>query len=150
VLGAQCLDMCLHGHDLARALDRPFDLGSYEPAALEACRLLVGVTPRLLVAALGAAGSRDAAVRLLVRPGRDRPPVVDRTVRLRDGHPAEEGPTDARTDTVDVTAVGWLLLLSGRQDAEGLAAEGQAGWSGDAADRLVHRARLVGAVGGTA
>lgn len=140
VLGAQCLDMCLHGHDLARALDRPFDLASYEPAALQACRLLVGMAPRLLLAALGP----DSAVRLLVRPDQDRAPVVDRTVRLRDGRPSA-GPADARADTVDVTAAGLLLLLTGRRDADGLAAAGQAGWSGDAADRFVHRARLVGA-----
>ena len=38
------------------------DLKREAPAALEACHLLVGVTPRLLVAALGAAGSRDVTV----------------------------------------------------------------------------------------
>lgn len=143
VLGAQCLDMCLHTHDLTLAVGQPFDLVECEPAAVAACRLLVGVAPRLLVAA----GAQDAALRLLVRAGPDHAPAVDRTVRLRDGHPiaGPSGPWEERTDTVDTTAAGLLLLLTGRRDAEGLAAAGLAGWSGDAAERFVHRARLVGA-----
>src|SRR5690349_13890774 len=49
VLGAQCLDMCLHVHDLTAAVGAPTDLREHEPAAREACRLVLRVLPRLLV-----------------------------------------------------------------------------------------------------
>src|SRR4051794_25150958 len=67
VLGAHCLDLCVHAHDLTTALDAPVDLADHAAAALEACRLIVDVAPRLLVAV---SGPRDATVRLVVRhPG---------------------------------------------------------------------------------
>jgi hypothetical protein len=137
VLAAQCLDMCLHTHDLSAAARQPFDLETSEAAALAACRLVIPMTPRLLVAA----GARDAAVRLVVRPGADRAPVVDRTVRVHDGAPSTD-PDDGGSDTVDVTAAALLLVLAGRADADALAARGLASWSGGTAERFVHRARL--------
>ena len=69
MLGAQCLDMCLHVHDLTAALGAPADLRDHEAAAREACRLVLRVLPRLLVAAVGA---DDATLRVAVRLGDDR------------------------------------------------------------------------------
>lgn len=144
VLGAQCLDLCLHAHDLTTALAVPVDLADHAAAALEACRLVVGVAPRLLVAALGA---RDATVRLVVRhPGAsrtDHPAVLERTVHVAGGQRTGATPGTA-PDLVEIDADALLLLLAGRRRAEALAAAGAAAWSGDAAHAFVHRARLVG------
>lgn len=144
VLGAHCLDLCLHAHDLTTALGDPVDLGEHPAAALEACRLIVDVAPRLLVAALG---PREATVRLVVR----RPDGVEgahatafaRTVHVVGGRRTGPVPDDA-PDVVEVDADALLLLLAGRRPAESLAAVGAATWSGTAADAFVHRARLVG------
>ncbi|WP_433787957.1 hypothetical protein ACQPX6_14195 [Actinomycetospora sp. CA-101289] len=134
VLGAQCLDMCLHVHDLTAALGAPADLRDHEPAAREACRLVLRVLPRLLVAAVGA---DDATLRLAVRAGDDR------AVHVSHGHVV---PADGDTvDAVEIDPGGLLLLLTGRLDAESLRAAGALDWSGPAADAFVHRARLLAA-----
>ncbi len=154
VLGAQCLDMCVHAHDLSAAVGEPFDLAEHGPAALEACRLVVDVAPRLLVAALG---SGDATVRLVVRGDRGaergvassgQEQVLDRTVHIAGGRLAVAEPREGRAapapDAVEIDAGALLLMLTGRRDADSLAAEGSASWSGPGADAFVHRARLVG------
>ncbi|GAA4859735.1 hypothetical protein GCM10023203_03430 [Actinomycetospora straminea] len=141
VLGASCLDLCLHAHDLRTALGLPVDLAEHAPAVLAAARLVVDLAPRLLVAAVG---PRAASVRLVVRaPGRDGADaaVLDRTVHVVDGHPAPA--RDTAPDVVDVDADALLLLLAGRRPAEAFAADGAASWSGAAADALVHRAPLA-------
>jgi hypothetical protein len=142
VLGAHCLDLCVHAHDLTTALDAPVDLADHGAAALEACRLIVDVAPRLLVAV---SGPRDATVRLVVRhPGAAEHAVaLERTVHVVGGR-CTTAPPDADPDVVEVDADALLLLLTGRRAAEPLAATGAATWSGDAADAFVHRARLMG------
>jgi hypothetical protein len=133
---ADCLDLCLHAHDLTTALAAPVDLADHTTATVEACRLVIDMAPRLLVAALGA---RDATVRLVVR----RPEgtaALERTVHVVGGRCT--GPGDAEPDVVEIDADALLLLLAGRRRAEALAATGAAAWSGDAADAFVHRARL--------
>ncbi len=141
VLGAHCLDLCLHAHDLTSALGDPVDLADHAPAALEACRLVVDVAPRLLVAALG---GRDATVRLVVR-GAASLPGLERTIHVVEGHTAPPAVGAGTTvDTLEVEASALLLLLAGRRGADALEAAGAARWSGSAADAFVHRARLVG------
>ncbi|HWN29715.1 MAG TPA: hypothetical protein VNP37_22315 [Actinomycetospora sp.] len=135
VLGAQCLDMCLHVHDLTAALGAPADLRDHEPAAREACRLVLRVLPRLLVAAVGAG---DATLRLAVRAGDDR------AVHVTHGAVVPSG-TDEAADAVEIDPGGLLLLLTGRRDAESLRAAGALDWSGPVADAFVHRARLLAA-----
>ncbi|MDD7964766.1 hypothetical protein [Actinomycetospora lemnae] len=139
VLGASCLDLCLHAHDLRTALGLPVDLAEHAPAVLAAARLVVDLAPRLLVAAVG---PRAASVRLVVRAPGDDAAVLDRTVHVVDGHPAAPD-RDTPPDVVDVDADALLLLLAGRRPAEALAADGAAAWSGPAADALVHRAPLA-------
>jgi hypothetical protein len=134
VLGAQCLDMCLHVHDLTAAVGAPADLRDHEPAAREACRLVLRVLPRLLVDAVG---GDDAALRVAVRLGDDR------AVHVTHGA-VVPGPPDT-ADAVEIDPGGLLLLLAGRRDAESLRAEGALDWRGPAADAFVHRARLLAA-----
>ncbi|MHC1557393.1 hypothetical protein ACR9E3_00460 [Actinomycetospora sp. C-140] len=144
VRGADCLDLCLHTHDLTTALSAPVDLADHATAALEACRLIIDVAPRLIVAALG---PTDATVRLVVRrPGStvaDRSTALERTVHIVGGRCSDTAP-DAEPDVVEIDADALLLLLAGRRRAEALAADGTAAWCGEAADAFVHRARLVG------
>ncbi|HSK59344.1 MAG TPA: hypothetical protein VK935_09855 [Actinomycetospora sp.] len=135
VLGAQCLDMCLHVHDLTAALGAPADLREHDAAAREACRLVLRVLPRLLVATVGA---EDAVLRLAVRAGDDR------AVHVTHGTVVPGG-THAAADAVEIDPGGLLLLLAGRADAESLRAAGALDWSGPAADAFVHRARLPAA-----
>ena len=135
VLGAQCLDMCLHVHDLTAALGAPADLRDHEPAAREACRLVLRVLPRLLVAAVGA---DDATLRVAVRLGDDRAVHVTHGTVV----PGRAGDT---ADAVEIDPGGLLLLLAGRRDAESLRAAGALDWSGPVADAFVHRARLLAA-----
>jgi hypothetical protein len=135
VLGAQCLDMCLHVHDLTAAVGTPADLSDHEPAAHEACRLVLRVLPRLLVAAVGA---DDASLRVAVRLGDDR------AVHVTHGSVVPGRPDDP-ADAVEIDPGGLLLLLAGRQDAESLRDAGALNWSGPAAEAFVHRARLLAA-----
>jgi len=135
VLGAQCLDMCLHVHDLTGAVGTPADLRDHEPAAREACRLVLRVLPRLLVAAVGA---DDATLRVAVRLGDDR------AVHVTHGTVVPGRAGDA-TDDVEIDPGGLLLLLTGRRDAESLRDAGALSWSGPAAEAFVHRARLLAA-----
>jgi hypothetical protein len=151
LLGAHCLDLCLHAHDLTTALGDPVDLADHAPAALEACRLVIDVAPRLLVAALG---PREATLRLVVRTpgesadrgGRPRPTgALERTFHVVGGRStAATEPPEAVPDAIEIDAGALLLLLAGRRRAEALALDGAMSWSGSAADAFVHRAQLVG------
>jgi hypothetical protein len=138
VLGADCLDLCLHAHDLTTALAAPVDLAAHAAAVHEACRLIVDVAPRLLVSALG---PRDATVRLVVRRPGGGSPAFERTLHVVGGRCGAA--TDTEPDVVEVDPDALLLLLAGRRPADALAAVGAAAWSGAAADAFVHRARLV-------
>lgn len=126
VLEAQCLDMCLHTHDLHEALGLELDPDAVAPAALEACRLASGLVPRLVTRT----GVRPTCLRLLVRAWPGGPVEIDRTVRLGDG-PA------VATAEVDAEAEAFLLLLARRRSAGELAEQGRVSWSGRSAECLV-------------
>jgi hypothetical protein len=125
VLQAQCLDMCLHAHDLHEALGLELDPVAAAPAAVAACRLVSEFVPRLLVRT----GARAACLRLLVRDGPDGAVVIDRVVRVGQGA--------APTAEVDADAEAFLLLLAGRRSAGELADAGRVVWSGRSAESLV-------------
>jgi hypothetical protein len=125
VLQAQCLDMCLHAHDLHEALDLELDPAVAAPAAVAACRLVSGFVPRLLVRT----GARAACLRLVVRDGPDGAVVIDRLVRVGEG--------TVPTAEVDADAEAFLLLLAGRRSARELADAGRVLWSGRTAESLV-------------
>jgi hypothetical protein len=126
VLQAQCLDMCLHTHDLHEAVGLGLDADAAAPAAVAACRLVSGFVPRLLVRT----GARAACLRLLVRAGQGGPVVIDRTVRVGEG-------AALPTAEVDADAEAFLLLLAGRRSAAELADAGRVLWSGRSAESLV-------------
>jgi hypothetical protein len=126
VLRAQCLDMCLHAHDLHEALGLELDPAAAAPAAVAACRLVSGFVPRLLVRT----GARAACLRLVVRDGPDGAVVIDRVVRVGEG-------TAVPTAAVDADAEAFLLLLAGRRSAGELADAGRVVWSGRTAASLV-------------
>jgi hypothetical protein len=125
-LEAQCLDMCLHTHDLHEALGLELDTDAVAPAALEACRLASAFMPRLLVRT----GARPTCLRLLVRAVPGGPVEIDRTIRVGDG-PA------LPTAEIDAEAEAFLLLLAGRRTAGELADRGRVRWSGRSAECLV-------------
>jgi hypothetical protein len=125
VLEAQCLDMCLHTHDLHEALGLELDPAVAAPAAVAACRLVSGFVPRLLVRT----GARAACLRLVVRDGPDGAVVIDRVVRVGEG--------TVPTAEVDADAEAFLLLLAGRRTARELADAGRVLWSGRTAESLV-------------
>ena len=126
VLEAQCLDMCLHAHDLHEALGLELDPEVVSPAAVEACRLVSELLPRLLARS----GSRATCLHLLVRAWPGGPVEIERTVRVGDA-PA------VPTAEIDADADAFLLLLSGRRSAGDLAARGRVAWSGRTAASLV-------------
>lgn len=126
VLEAQCLDMCLHAHDLHEALGLELDPAAAAPAAVAACRLVSGFVPRLLASA----GARSGSLRLLVRDGPDGAVVIDRTVRVGEG-------AAVPTAEVDADAEAFLLLLAGRRRPDELADAGRMVWSGRSAESLV-------------
>jgi hypothetical protein len=134
VLQAQCLDMCLHAHDLHEALGLELDPDATAPAAVAACRLVSEFVPRLLVRT----GARATCLRLLVRDGPGGAVAIDRTVRVG------EGP-DVPTALVDADAEAFLLLLAGRRSPGELADAGRVAWSGRSAEALVGGVSLVGA-----
>ncbi|MDQ1531642.1 MAG: hypothetical protein QOE37_1747 [Microbacteriaceae bacterium] len=125
VLQAQCLDMCLHAHDLHEALGLELDPVAAAPAAVAACRLVSGFVPRLLMRT----GARAACLHLVVRDGPDGAVVIDRIVRVGEGA--------VPTAEVDADAEAFLLLLAGRRSASELADAGRVAWSGRTAQSLV-------------
>ncbi len=142
-LGADCLDMCVHAHDLGAALDEPIELNDHLPAATEASRLLLRFAPQLLVTALP---GQDATLRVTVRGGSQ----LERTIVVRDGRlqgspggPAH-GPGLEPAETIEVDPAALVLLLSGRADPGALRHAGTLAWTGAHAETFVHRARLPG------
>jgi hypothetical protein len=132
VLEAQCLDMCLHAHDLHEALGLELDPDATAPAAVAACRLVSEFVPRLLVRT----GARAACLRLLVRNGPDGAVVIDRVLRVGEG--------TVPTAEVDADAEAFLLLLAGRRSAGELADAGRIAWSGRGAEPLLGGVSLAG------
>ncbi len=133
VLAAHCLDLWVHAHDLAAALPAGPSPGRADPArhtpvAVEACRLVADLAPRLV-------GPGSAAPRLVVReatgPGRV---VLDRALGA------------SATDTLEIEARALLLLVTGRADPETLWTQGVARWSGAGAAAFVDHVRLPGAL----
>lgn len=120
-LAAQCLDMCLHTHDLLAALDRELDRDEAEPAAAAACRLVVGTVPRLLARV---PEPRASALRLVVRTASGV--VIDRTFPTT-GHGAPE--------TLEADAVALVLVLAARRTAAELS--GRIAWDGPTAERVL-------------
>jgi len=159
VLGADCLDLWVHAHDLDAATRAPLDLVRADAVALEACRLVVDLAPGLLRPAGAPAGALHLVVR---RPGRDGTALV-RTLAVGGGCLADgatsTGPSGARlaavdegpvagsaASTLEIDADALLLLLTGRRSAAALRAEGAADWAGGPAAAFVARARLPGAL----
>ncbi len=125
-LEAQCLDMCLHTHDLYAAIGLELDADAVAPAAVEACRLVSALLPRLVTRT----GTRPTCLRLLVRAWPGGPVEIERTVRLGTG-PA------LATAEVDAEADAFLLLVAGRRSAAELAEQGRVSWHGRSAETLV-------------
>ncbi|MDL5155143.1 hypothetical protein [Actinomycetospora termitidis] len=121
-LAAQCLDMCLHTHDLLAALDRDLDPDEAEPAAVQACRLVVGTLPRLLACT---PELRASSLRVVVRAG-DGAAVIDRSFPTT-GHGAAE--------TLEADAVAMVLLLAGRRRVMEL--RDLVAWDGPTAERVL-------------
>ena len=135
LLAAHCLDVCLHAHDLSSAVGDPVDLAAYAPAALEGSRLVVDATPRLLVAALG---GRDASLHLVVHSAAG---TIERTIHVADGR-VVHGDPPAAEDVVEIDADALLLLVAGRREPTGLAADGAVRWAGPAAEAFMRGCRL--------
>lgn len=112
-LAAQCLDMCLHTHDLLAALDRELDLDEAGPAAAQACRLVVGTVPRLLARV---PEPRASSLRVVVHAGR---PVIDHVFYPTIGSSTPIGGHGA-PETLEADAVALLLALSARRGADEL------------------------------
>jgi hypothetical protein len=133
-LGAACLDLYVHAHDLAGALGVPVDLGEDSPAVREAYRYVMGLAPKLFTVRAGAqagdtlrlgAGGEQAEVEALPRrgaPGELRPAI--------DG-------------TVTATPAALVLLLAGRGDPGLWRARGALEWSGESGEAFVTKARLL-------
>jgi hypothetical protein len=163
VLGADCLDLWVHAHDLDTATRAPLDLVRADAVALEACRLVVDLAPRLLRLP-GDPGTPAGALHVVVRrPGQDGTALV-RTLGVGGGCRADGAPSTARpgarpavldegavptgaTSTLEIDPDALLLLLTGRRSAATLRAEGAADWSGGPAAAFVAHARLPGALG---
>ncbi|WP_433800604.1 hypothetical protein [Actinomycetospora sp. CA-084318] len=122
-LAAQCLDMCLHTHDLLAALDRELDADEAGPAAAQACRLVVGMIPRLLART---PEPRASALRIVVRSVPAGPVVVDRAF-----------PTTGRRapEVLEADAVALLLALSARRSVGEL--RGRVVCDGPTAERVL-------------
>lgn len=99
-------------------------------AAREACRLVLRVLPRLVVAAVGAG---DASIAVTVREG------ASRVVHVDHGTVVPTGDHDPPRDLIESEPVALLLLLTGRRDAHALHGEGTLDWSGPVADAVVRR-----------
>ncbi|MEJ2869834.1 hypothetical protein WCD74_18850 [Actinomycetospora sp. OC33-EN08] len=125
-LAAQCLDMCLHTHDLLAALDRDLDPDEAGPAALKACRLVVGTLPRLLACT---PHPRASCLRVVVRAG-EGAAVIDRSFPTTGSGAAE---------TLEAEAVALVLLLAGRRDADEL--RDLVAWDGPTAEQVLAAAR---------
>ena len=128
LLGAACLDLYVHSHDLGASLGAGADLEEDSVALAEACGYLLRLAPRLLVRSGGRADLRIAVAGL------------DPAVATGAGSPAPDG--EAKRAELAATPAAFVLLLSGRADPASLHAAGALEWSGAAAGTFVERARL--------
>lgn len=136
LLGAGCLDLWVHNHDLATALDAPLDLTEDTPAAREGCRYLLRLAPHLF--ALGSGAPEDTRLQVGVQGGDES------VLAVQGGRGHWHADTKSATDSVSATPSAFILLLSGRGQPEFLRESGQLQWSGAAGEAFVRHARLPG------
>jgi hypothetical protein len=153
-LGATCLDLYVHAHDLSTALGVPVDLDDDSPAVTEACQYLLGLTPHLFA---GRAGAHEGQTLRVGLPGMaERGPVLaaadGATVTVAGGRglwrpdaTAEGQPDGTDTDGAGVVTAkpaAFVLLLAGRGDPAQWRDRGALEWSGDSGEAFVRKARL--------
>jgi hypothetical protein len=125
LLGASCVDMLVHTHDLAAATGAEMDLED-TPATVEACRYLLPMASQLMC---GATGPTDpSGVRLEV-------------IGLGTVPPSSTGVDDR--DVVTTTPAALVLLLSARADVDGWRRRGLLSWTGPHGAAFVRQARLL-------
>jgi hypothetical protein len=129
-IGASCLDLYVHAHDLSTALGVPVDLDEDSPAVREACRYLLHLAPRLLAVRAGAQAGDTLRVGL---PGDETQVTVGSTELWR---------PDCADGSVTATPAALVLLLAGRGDPGHWRARGALDWSGSSGEAFVRKARL--------
>jgi hypothetical protein len=135
-LGASCLDLYVHAHDVASALGIPVDLDDDSPAVAAACRYLMQLAPKLMTVRVGA--QEGDSVRLAL-------PGVGNDVATA-GLWRPDGIEDAAGAQGAVVAkpAAFILLLAGRGDPGHWRARGALEWSGASGEAFVQKARLLG------
>jgi uncharacterized protein (TIGR03083 family) len=128
--GACCLDLWVHGYDLATAVGQPVDLEEDSVAVAEASRFVLGYLPGLLARA--SSPGLGGPVRVELRGGRGL------------WRPGPDAGGDAGGEVVTADPGVLLLLLSGRVTPERLRDQGGLEWSGPAAEAFVRTVRLPG------
>lgn len=135
-LRVHCLDLWVHAYDLATALGEPVDLDEDSVALAEACRCALGYTPQLV--ARGSGAGEDSTVRIALRGTLDH----DAAVVVR-GDRGLWRPDDASSGhSVSAAPGAFVLLLSGRGDAEHWRDRGALTWSGTGGEAFVRKTRL--------
>ncbi|HEV7756465.1 MAG TPA: maleylpyruvate isomerase N-terminal domain-containing protein [Mycobacteriales bacterium] len=129
-VGASCLDLYVHAHDLSTALGVPVDLTEDSPAVREAARYLLHLAPRLLALRAGAQTGDTLRVGL---PGAETELTVGG---------AELWRPDGADGSVTATPAALVLLLAGRGDPGHWRARGALDWSGSSGEAFVRKARL--------
>jgi hypothetical protein len=135
VLGAACLDLYVHLHDLTMATDAPVDLEERSAEVEDASRQALRYAPYLFAAA-GAADGQTLSLRL------QGVPALDAGLAVRGGRGVWVPGEDRADGVVTATPAALILLLAGRADPRALRRRGTLEWSGAAGDTFVHRARL--------
>jgi hypothetical protein len=128
-LGASCLDLYVHAHDVASALGIPVDLDDASPAVAEACRYLMHLAPKLMSVRVRA--QEGDSVRLAL------PGVGDREATAGLWRP------DGADGSVVAKPAAFILLLAGRGDPGHWRARGALEWSGVSGEAFVQKARLL-------
>jgi uncharacterized protein (TIGR03083 family) len=129
-VGASCLDLYVHAHDLSTALGLPVDLEEDSPAVRAACRYLLHLAPRLLALRAGAQAGDTLRVGL---GGAETELTVGG---------AELWRPDGADGSVTATPAALVLLLAGRGDPGQWRARGALDWSGSSGEAFVRKARL--------
>jgi hypothetical protein len=129
-VGASCLDLYVHAHDLSTALGVPVDLDEDSPAVREAAHYLLHLAPRLLALRAGARAGDTLRVGL---PGDETQLTVGREELWR---------PDGAEGSVTATPAALVLLLAGRGDPGHWRARGALDWSGPSGEAFVQKARL--------
>jgi uncharacterized protein (TIGR03083 family) len=137
LLGAWCLDLWVHGYDLATGLGEPVDLDEDSPAVATASAYLLRLVPQLFARRTGA--SEGAGLRIALHGAIDH----DRAVTVQDGRGRWSPDGDHAGHTVTGTPGALVLLLSGRSDPAHLRDVGALDWSGSRGEAFVQRARLL-------